>query len=58
MPTKVQFIREVHNVNKIPIDPKEEKKRNLKHWKECKTNNKKWLWIGIWSMSNCNPKWL
>jgi hypothetical protein len=29
MPTKVQFIREVHNVNKIPIDPKEKKKKEI-----------------------------
>jgi hypothetical protein len=27
MPTKVQFIKEVHNVNKIPIDQKEKKKK-------------------------------
>jgi len=29
MRTKVQFIREVHNVNKIPIDPKEKKKKEI-----------------------------
>jgi hypothetical protein len=40
MPTEVQFINEVHNVNKIPIDTTKNKLIKKKALKEYKTNNK------------------
>jgi hypothetical protein len=65
MPTKVQFIREIHD--KIQIN-----KRKKKHWKgvrkiqdikktktlkECKTTDKKQILNEIWLIMNYNLKW-
>jgi hypothetical protein len=48
MPTKVWFIKSVHN--KIQIDKAIERVQDKQH--------KKQFWIGTWSMMNYNPKWL